>query len=271
MHEPAPEFSPAAASPAGGGCTDLRQRHHTAATHDRTRPHTARHQRIGTPRACAVSGAAEPVIGDCDFGRILDGKLLAQPVWRLLTMSPQAAKSVASVLGTEPQQRLATSPEQLEVVAEKASLRVLIEDPGRLTAQMKLWDSRGLAHHCDGRVFLSPEADAGHPCACPPTMVERRARARRGQGPQPVTTLLFRLAECPDVGSFRFRSSSWRFAETVEGIRTQLATVGDPALCELALQSVEFATQNSRRVCYHKPVVRVLGSWASNSAMGLVT
>ncbi|MGW1610810.1 recombination directionality factor [Streptomyces sp. NPDC002285] len=170
----------------------------------------------------------------------------------------QAAESIASVLGAEPQRRLANSSEQFEVIAEKASLRVVIENPGRLTAQMKLWDSRGLAHHCDGRVFLSPEAGAGHPCGCPPDMAERRARARHGQGPQPVTTLLFRLAGCPGVGSLRVRSSSWRFAETVEGIRAQLTAVGDPALCELAIRTVEFTTQNGRRVCYHKPVVKVL-------------
>lgn len=86
-----------------------------------------------------------------------------------------------------------------------------------------------------------------------------------GQGrprPQPITTLLFHLAGCPNVGSFRFRSSSWRFAEGVQRIRTQLATVGDAAHCELAIQTVEFPTQNGRRVCYHKPVVKVLGPWA---------
>ncbi|MDF9814507.1 hypothetical protein [Streptomyces sp. SPB162] len=216
-----------------------------------------------------MTKATEEVIGDCDFGRVVDGKLLAQPVWRLLTMSPQAAEGVASVLGVEPQRRLATSREQLEVVSEESSLRVLIKDPDRLTAQMKLWDSRGLAHHCDGSLFLSPEADAGHPCGCPPTMAERRARARRGQGPQPVTTLLFLLAGCPDVGSFRFRSSSWRFAETVEEIRTQLAAVGDPALCDLAIRTVEFTTQNGRCVSYHKPDLKVLGPWASRTAIDL--
>ncbi|EST29211.1 hypothetical protein [Streptomyces roseochromogenus] len=179
------------------------------------------------------------------------------------------AESIASTLGAEPQRRSANGSEQLEVVAEKASLRVVIENPGRLTAQMKLWDSRGLAHHCDGRVFLSPEADAGHPCGCPPGMTERRARARHGQGPQPVTTLLFRLAGCPGLGSFRFRSSSWRFAETVEGIRTQLASVSAPALCDLAIRTVEFTAQNGRQVSYHKPVVKVLGPWAPSTAMAL--
>ncbi|WP_327724498.1 hypothetical protein [Streptomyces europaeiscabiei] len=206
MHNPAPGFSMAAASPASGDFS-------------------GRHQRLGTPRTCSLPGASEPVVGDCDFGRVVDGKLIAQPVWRLLTVPPQTAESVTSVLGAEPRRRLATSPEQFEVVAEKAGLQVRIEDPDRLTAQMKLWDSRGLAHHCNGRVLLSPEADAGHPCGCPSTMAERKARARRGQGPQPVTTLLFRLAGCPDVGSFRFRSSSWRFAEGVQRIRTQLAAM----------------------------------------------
>ncbi|MFB7090813.1 hypothetical protein [Streptomyces sp. NPDC056296] len=269
MHNPAPGFSAAAASPTGGECSGRRQRHHTAATHDCTQPRTARRQQLGTPRTCSLSRASEPVAGDCDFGRVVDGKMLTRPVWRLLTVSPHVAESIASVLGTEPRRRLANGLGRFEVVAEKANLRVVIENPGRLTTQMKLWDSRGLAHHCDGRAFLSPEADAGHPCGCPPTMAERRARARAGWGPQPITTLLFRLAECPDIGSFRFRSSSWRFAEAVERIRTQLAAVGDAALCELAIQSVEFTTQNGRRVCYHKPAVNVLDPWASSAALSL--
>lgn len=263
MHNPAP--SPAAASPTDGDCSGHRRRHRNAATHGCTRPRTAHRQRLGAPHTCSLSRASEPVAGDCDFGRVVDGKLLTRPVWRLLTVSPQAAESIASVLGAEPQRRLANGLQQFEVVAEKASLPVVIENPGRLTTQMKLWDSRGLAHHCDGHAFLSPEADAGHPCGCPPDTAERRARARAGQGPQPVTTLLFRLAGCPDVGSFRFRSSSWRFAEAVQRIRTQLAAVGDPALCELAIQTVEFTTQNGRRVGYHKPLVKVLGPWASSA------
>ncbi len=269
MHNPAPGFSPAAASPTGGECSGHRQRHHKAATHDCTHRRTARRQQLGLPRTCSLSRASAPVAGDCDFGRVVNGKMLTRPVWRLLTVSPHAAESIASVLGAEPQRRLANALEQFEVVAEKASLRVVIENPGRLTGQMKLWDSRGLAHHCDGRVFLSPEADAGHPCGCPNTMAERKARARAGQGPQPITTLLFRLAECPAIGSFRFRSSSWRFAEGVQRIHTQLAAVDDAALCELAIQTVEFPNQNGRRVCYHKPVVKVLGPWVPSAALSL--
>jgi hypothetical protein len=139
LHKPVP--SPAAASPTDGDCAGRHQRHRKAATHDRTSPRTARRQRLGTPRTCSLSRSSEPVVGDCDFGRVIDGKLLAQPVWHLLTVSPQAAESIASVLGAEPQRRLANGSEQLEVVAEKASLRVVIENPGRLMAQMKLWDS----------------------------------------------------------------------------------------------------------------------------------
>ncbi|BBC34794.1 hypothetical protein SGFS_060880 [Streptomyces graminofaciens] len=267
MHNPAP--SPATASPTDGECSGHRRRHRTAATHGCTRPCTTHRQRLGTPHTCSLSRASEPVAGDCDFGRVVDGKLLTRPVWRLLTVSPHVAESIASALGAEPQRRLANGSELFEVVAEKASLRVVVENPGRLTGQMKLWDSRGLAHHCDGRAFLSREADAGHPCGCPNTMAERRARARAGQGPQPITTLLFRLAECPDIDSFRFRSSSWRFAEGVQRTRTQLAAVGDAALCELAIQTVEFPTQNGRRVCYHKPVVKVLSPWVSSAALSL--
>jgi hypothetical protein len=176
---------------------------------------------------------------------VVDGKLLTRPVWRLLTVSPHAAQRIASALGAEPQRRLANGSEQFEVVAEEARIRVVIENPGRLTTQMKLWDSRGLAHHCDGHAYLSP----GRRCRSPLRVPARHRAQGSGQGwPRAASShdSSDRLAGCPDVGSFRFRSSSWRFAEAVQRIRTQLAAVGDPALCELEIQTVEFTTQNGR-------------------------
>ncbi|MFZ3499058.1 hypothetical protein ACODT5_38580 [Streptomyces sp. 5.8] len=203
--------------------------------------------------------------GEFDFGRVIDGKLLSQPVWCLLTASDQTTEYVAGIFGVEPQRRLVNGSEHLEVVSEEASLRIVLDGPGNLTTQMKSWDSRGLAHHCNGCTFLSPAPRAGRLCGCPQLMSERKARARRGQGPQPVTTLSFRLFDAPGLGLFRFRSSSWRFAETVGGIRAQLTNVAGPSLCDLAIEVVEFTTSNGRQVCYQKPVVRVLGRWVPNA------
>ncbi|MFJ7592287.1 hypothetical protein ACIQZO_33960 [Streptomyces sp. NPDC097617] len=200
---------------------------------------------------------------DVDFGRIIDGKLLSQPVWRLLPTSAHMAESVAGVFGVEPHRCQVDGSGDVEVVSEKNALRVVIERPESLTTHMKSWDSRGLAHHCDGGIHLSPAARAGRPCGCPSLMTERKARAKLGQGPQPVTTLLFRLADASALGLFRFRSSSWRFAEAVEETRAHLVGVSGAAVCDLAIETVEFTTENGRRVCYQKPVVRVLGQWTS--------
>ncbi|MBC9714350.1 hypothetical protein H9Y04_17455 [Streptomyces sp. TRM66268-LWL] len=93
-------------------------------------------------------------------------------------------------------------------------------------------------------------------------MAQRKERARFGQGPQPVTTVPFQLADGRELGMLRFRSSSWRFAETVDAFRAELAKVHGPALCELSVESVEFTAKNGRRVSYCKPVATVRGPWS---------
>ncbi|MDI3402848.1 hypothetical protein [Streptomyces cavernicola] len=175
----------------------------------------------------------------------MGNKLLSEPVWRLISDSP----SVAEEFG-------------------RSTLSIVIAGPEAIGMEMKLWDSRGLAHHCDGRVFLSPSGRAGSRCGCPPLMAERKERARFGQGPQPVTTVLFRLVgeAAQDAAMLRFRSSSWRFAETVEALRADLARVHGPALCELTVESIEFTTRNGRRVAYYKPAVKVRGPWSLDLA-----
>ncbi|WP_411574094.1 hypothetical protein [Streptomyces fradiae] len=199
-------------------------------------------------------------MGDIDFGRAVGSKLLSQPVWCLLTPSKRVAQNVSRVLDAPIRSALVHETEQFEVVSKEPGILITVEGPESMTTQMKLWDSRGLVHHCDGRAFLSPASRAGHSCGCPPDMAERKERARLGQGPQPITTLLFRLADSPCADLFRFRSSSWRYAEAVEEVRAQLTSVRGPALCELAVQTVPFTTRNGRLVCYHKPVTRVLGA-----------
>ncbi|MEV6668716.1 hypothetical protein [Streptomyces sp. NPDC051162] len=270
MHHLTPGVSQAALPPVGRECSG-RQRRHTVSAHDHYRSNGARRQRHALPHTRTESRTPEAVEGDFDFGRVIDGKLHSQPVWRLITASARAAEGVASLFGVEPQRRPVNGSEQLEVVSQEAGLQVAIDGPESLTTQMKSWDSRGLAHHCDGRVFLSPASRARRSCGCPSLMEERKARARLGHGPQPITTLLLRLTGGPDLGLFRFRSSSWRFAETVEEIRTQLADLRGPSLCDLAVEAVEFTTSNGRSVCYQKPAVRVLGPWTPGTPAGLDT
>lgn len=213
---------------------------------------------------------AEPVVGDCDFGLVAaDGTLLARRTWRLLAASQDVADSVVSALGTVAQPGPESGTKSFEVVVERDVLNVVVEHPNRLTAQMKLWNSRGLAHHCDGRVFLSPASGVGRSCGCPADIAERRERARLGLGPQPVTTLFFRLAAGPGIGVFQFRSSSWRFFEEAEAIHAQLVTIGRPALCDLTVVSVEFTSRTDRRVSYDRPTVKALGPWDPRTAMAL--
>lgn len=199
------------------------------------------------------------IAGDVEFGRIVGNKLLTLPIWRLITGSQTIAEKFGRAYGGKPEPHPAEGTERWEVVSERSALPVVVAGPDAVSMEMKLWDSRGLAHHCDGEVFLTPTDRAGTPCGCPPLMVQRKERAKVGQGPQPVTTVPFHLVDGHELGVFRFRSSSWRFAETVGALREELAMVHGPALCELSLESVEFTTRNRRHVSYCRPAVKVHG------------
>ncbi|MFI5803501.1 hypothetical protein [Streptomyces sp. NPDC051561] len=192
----------------------------------------------------------------------MGNKLHPQPEWRLITDSASTAARFGRTFGGEPESHLADGAEQWEVLSERSTLPIVVDGPELVFMEMKLWDSRGLAHHCDGDVFLASTDRAGTPCGCPPLMTQRKERARFGQGPQPITTVLFRLADDPEMGVFRFRSSSWRFAETVEPFRADLATGHGSSLCELSLECVVFTTGNGRQVSYYKPAAKVRGPWS---------
>ncbi|WP_159037050.1 hypothetical protein [Streptomyces specialis] len=71
---------------------------------------------------------------------------------------------------------------------------------------------------------------------------DRKAVARSGRGPGPVTSVGFRLAGDPGLGLFLLRSGGWALADAVPALREAVAAARGPACGSLWLRPGEFTT-----------------------------
>ncbi|MFB7675609.1 hypothetical protein ACFC26_29795 [Kitasatospora purpeofusca] len=206
---------------------------------------------------------ADDTVGRFHSGRQDEnGVPVALSKWRITTGDPEVAAAVAQLFGGTPvADDESTAENNIEILTDKSKILAILDGPESITSDMKLWNSGNLVHHCDGVEFLSPDDLVGRPCHCPKLMEERKAAAKRKMGPAPSISVLFKLADDPELGAFRFQTGSWKMAEVLHEYDNALTRVGGPALVELSLELVEYTTKKGREVSYFKPVVKVLKSY----------
>ena len=141
------------------------------------------------------------------------------------------------------------------------AVRVVLDGARSVSIEMRLWGPKGLVHHCDGALLLSPAEVRGAPCGCPGSSEERVALAKVLQAPQPETTVTFRLAEHYGLGRFEFSSPSRMLADEACEVRAQLSGIAGEALCELALELVTVTVAGGIEVSFRKPTLKVIGPW----------
>jgi hypothetical protein len=161
------------------------------------------------------------------------------------------AKAVAELFGGEPREWVTKTEESLEVLTTTATIEVTLEG---LTSEMVLW-GRGSTpiRVCDGNTMK----DGNKPCECPADLKEKKEGAKNGSACQPNVRATFRLVDNPDLGLWRFNSSSWNLAAQVNALEGELADAGGSSLATLSLELVEFTTKAGRDVRYTKPVVKI--------------
>ncbi|MGQ7750848.1 recombination directionality factor [Streptomyces sp. WC2508] len=199
-------------------------------------------------------------VGSFRTGRLAEGRPQALDAWRVTTDDAEVAARIANLLGGQPQPNEGGGKLAHEVLTKVETVRVLMDGPDAVAAHMILWGSKGTIHQCDGLEFLSPEEKKGQPCGCPPVFEDRKVAAKEGRGPMPSINLTFRIAAEPALGEFHFMTSSWQMAAQLSDLTDALKRVNGPAICDLTLELVAYATKMGRGICYRKPVVTVLGS-----------
>jgi hypothetical protein len=198
-----------------------------------------------------------PVVGRFHTGRRIDNRPESLPNWLVSTTTPETAAAVSQLLGGTPVDDWAQG-----VVTGSPAVRVILDGARSVATEMRLWGPKGLVHHCDGALFLSPTEVQGDPCGCPSSSEERAALARMLKAPQPTTTVTFRLAEHYDLGRFEFSSPSRLLADEAGDIRAQLSGIAGEALCELALELVTVTVAGGVEVSFRRPTLKVIGAWS---------
>lgn len=212
---------------------------------------------------------SDDVVGRFRSGYQVDGTPAALNEWRVTTGDPTVADSVYRLLGGDaPQEWAAKGEDKIEVFTAASEVDVIVESPERLSQRMVLWGRNGKPIYIsDGATIVFPDEDKGKPDPdAGLKFAERKARARNGNGAEPQIELVFRLADEPDLGMFKFQSGSWSLANDLNyyGVEDELADVDGPALVTLGLEQVSFVAKNGPRagqtVSYTKPTVKVKGA-----------
>ncbi|QMU72125.1 hypothetical protein [Streptacidiphilus sp. P02-A3a] len=206
---------------------------------------------------------ADDTVGRVHSGKAVDNMPVSLENWRFSTGDREVADAVAQLFGGRPVETESTSENYIDIETDAPSVLVVLDGPGAIYSDMKLWNRNQLVHHCDGVEFLSPDEDKGMRCGCPATLAERKERAKRFAGPKPAISVTFRLAEDYDLGKFRFQSGAWTLAEVLHEAEEALSRVEGEALASLTLELVEYTTKAGRFVSYRKPVIKVLKSYNS--------
>jgi len=206
---------------------------------------------------------ADDVVGRFRSGMMDGRRPVSLDEWRVTTGDADVAARVAELFGGTPEEWDTESEEVYQVLTTEAAVSIIVDGPDAVSSDLKLWSRENkLVHHCDGEKFLDDDR-RGQPCNCPALLRERKEAARQGFGPKPDTRVVFRLADDPDLGLFRFQSGSWDLVMDLHEITGALEDVGGPAKCKLALIPVSYEIKKGphkgRRVAYTRPEIRVFG------------
>ncbi|MGW2890821.1 recombination directionality factor [Streptomyces griseoruber] len=187
---------------------------------------------------------------------------MALSAWRITTGDRVLADALAGLYGGAPEASGPADGFGYEVMTRRDAVSISMHGAQSLALRMVLKGAGETFHVCDGVKPLEPLGPDGEPCGCGPTLAERKAAARAGRGPRPEVHLRFRLSDLPEAGTFQLVSTSWELAESLPSLEHALNEAGDPALCVLRYELVEFATRSGVEVSYRKPVVEVAGRLA---------
>ncbi|MET9425633.1 hypothetical protein ABZY06_33850 [Streptomyces sp. NPDC006540] len=204
-----------------------------------------------------------------------EGNPVALDTFRVSLSDPNKADAIAQLFGGSVVETDRTNEHYIDVTTARDKVLVIVEDPKALYADMKKWDNGKLTHHCDGEIFISHpinEKLIGSACGCPELFVERKQHAKAGLGPKPAIELTFRLADDPDLGVFKFKTSAWTLAKVLHEAEEALERINGEALVELSLTLVEFVIKKGKdkgtQVSYYAPGIKVLKSYQSAIAEG---
>lgn len=162
-----------------------------------------------------------------------DGTPVSVGQWRVTTASSAVARGISALLGGFPERSL--SPESpIQVLTESSVAIIVVPGVEAVSAEIRL---KGI------RVPVRQQQDiASLPIA------DLRSHAGAGASPYPRAVLDFRLLAAPQLGLFRYVSSSWAFAESLQDLTEFLRRCDGAVRATLRLCSEDEGTDGTRYV-----------------------
>ncbi|WP_021591257.1 hypothetical protein [Actinomadura welshii] len=230
---------------------------------------------VPKPRIFESAPGARPepgvsdIVGRFRAGRMMGRTPVALDTWRVTTGDRAVAAAVTAALGGSVEEWDTQGEDNLEVLTDADSVRVVVTGADAIESDLKLWGIGGvIIHHCDGAEFLTDDRK-GEPCGCPELLADRKEEAKAGRGPKPDTSITFRLLDVPCLGRFQMRSGSWDLLRVLHEYVSDLDGVGGPAMCALTLETVTFVPKGGpmggKIVSYKKPTLKVDGPYEGTS------
>lgn len=206
---------------------------------------------------------ADDIVGRFRAGGVANGAPYAVQAWRVTTGDPDVAETISELYGGDPQEWTPTSKKAediIEVFTDAKSVDVILDGHTAIRSEMIMFGPAGPIRRCDGVEQKGTEPgdpDAGAECACPSQLADRKKAAEKGKGCKPSVEIIFRLADAPDLGRFKFQSSSWVLGQDIGKAEDKLNAIDGPARARLTLEEVEVKSTGRT---FTKTIVEVLGA-----------
>lgn len=160
------------------------------------------------------------VVGVFRSGEVRRGKPVALAQFRVTCVDPDTAEAIAEQFGGEMEEN-DSDREPMMVRTEASKVPVTFES---IDSGFKLFVNNQFVRSCNGEVQTGGD-HTGMPCPCAGLTIQERKDSRGGCSPNVEVT--FRLKDLPDLGLFKFRSSSWILLENVQGVERKVDEARD--------------------------------------------
>lgn len=207
------------------------------------------------------------VVGRFRAGYQASGRPVGLSAFRVTTPDEAVASKVLEVMGTAPDhspqpEKWETSTDEVwEVFTDAPEVDIIVDGPGAIQASFVLWGQSGKILETDGTYLIEDGKVTDEVCTMTQgkTLKEILAAGRAGKGPSPSLAVYFTLADAPELGKFRFYSSSGTAIEAFGEEASRLEELEGPQRYLLALKKVEFE-RDGETIRYTKPVLTYQGA-----------
>lgn len=184
--------------------------------------------------------------------------------WRFVSDDERVMNGLAELYGGTVVEFDPSKDQNLHVLSEADAIEVVIAGASAVEDKLVQWGGPGgPIHECDGQFSLLSD-DKGEPCGCPDTMQKRKDLAAKNRGPKPSINIEFTLAGAgEELGKGKLIATAWTLAEVIHEVKDALDAVGEPALCSMSIEHVEYVSKIHGKVSYFKPVIEVLGAYSA--------